>query len=258
MLGAICGDVIGSVHEFHNCRSRDFPLFTRDNILTDDTVCTIAIADCFLNDSRDFATYLRKYCAENIHAGYGGMFRGWILDSTMGPYDSWGNGGAMRVSSVANVAETLEEALVLAEETCMVTHSHSDGIAGAQAIITAMFDAKENIDPAKIRANIEREFGYDLSKTTAELCALNLKFDVSAKGSVPLAITAALESVDFEDAMRGAISIGGDSDTIAAMAGGIAEIMHGIPEDIKEETRNRLPVSYHTVIDNYYDRFIYN
>ncbi len=257
MLGAIAGDVIGSVYEFHNCRTKNFPLFTRDNTLTDDTVCTIAIADCLMNGKQDFDVYLRKYCLENIHAGYGGMFLKWLQDDTIGPYDSWGNGGAMRVSSVGYIASTRQEAMDLAKATCMVTHSHPDGIAGAQAVAVSMTYALAGDNPADIRAKIETEFGYDLSKTVSELQALKLKFDVSAKGAVPLALVSAFESTDFEDAIRNAVSLGGDSDTIACMAGAIAEILHGgIPEHIKEQTLNRMPASYIQVLNDFYDRYV--
>lgn len=256
MLGAIIGDVIGSRFEFHNHFSKEFDLFTDSNTLTDDTICTIAIADCFMNGSEDFATYLRRYCIEQIHAGYGTMFKEWLQDPTMGAYDSWGNGGAMRVSSVAYVVNTMEEAMDMAKRTCMVTHSHPEGIKGAQAVVMAIRLAMKGHDSENIALEIENEFGYDLLPTMADLWETCGEFDVSAKGSVPQAIICALESVSYEDAVRNAVSIGGDSDTIACMAGAIAEIMHGIPDDIKIDGLKRLPVKYIDIVEDFTNKFI--
>lgn len=260
MLGAICGDIIGSMHEFHNTRSKDFPLFSYGNTMTDDTVCTIAVADCFLNDSEEFDVYLRKYCSENIHAGYGGMFKKWIADPSIGPYESWGNGGAMRVSSVAyvTIGKTIEEAMDLAKKTCDVTHNHPEAIKGAQAIVLAMRFAMNGHHPENIRSIIRDEFDFDynMDLSVSDIFDNYTGFDVSARGTVPQAIICAVESTSYEDAIRNAVSIGGDSDTIACMAGSIAEIMHGIPDDIKINATKHLPAKYIEVIDEFTKRYI--
>jgi len=256
MIGAVIGDIIGSVYEMHNHFSKDFPLFNGGNSMTDDTVCTVAIADCLMNGNDDFDVYLRKYCLENIHAGYGGMFIKWLKDDSIGAYDSWGNGGAMRVSSVAYVATTLEEAMDMAKRTCMVTHSHPEGIKGAQALISAMWFVKEGHNAENIELMIENEFGYDLNQTMEDLWKTYGEFDVSAAGSVPQAIICALRSTSYEDAIRNAVSIGGDSDTIACMAGAIAELMYdGVPDEIKDKAFRALPPKYIAVIDQFTKKY---
>lgn len=255
MLGAIAGDIIGSVYEFHNHFSKDFPLFNYGNSFTDDTVCTIAIADCILNGNGDYDTYLRKHGTRFIHAGYGGMYIKWLQDETMGNYDSWGNGGAMRVSPAAYVDDDIDVILDTAKDTCIVTHSHPEGIKGAQAVVTAMYHTMAGNTPDEIRKFIEDDFGYELS-TMTELWDTYGNFDVSAAGSVPQAIVCALESTSYEDAVRNAVSIGGDSDTIACMAGAIAEHMHGIPDDIQVRTLKYLPPDYYEIVQQFYARYI--
>ena len=254
MLGAIAGDIIGSRFEMANFFSKDFELFTRDNTFTDDTICSVAIADCLLNSlSWNFASYLRHYCREVPHAGYGGMFKRWIGDEAKGPYGSWGNGGAMRVSAIPYIASDGWDAMSIAEKTCNVTHNHPDAINGARALVEAMCFAMDKLPVDRIRLAISEDYEYDLSSSVTDLQNMRLEFDVSAKGTVPLALICALESESFEDAIRNAISVGGDSDTIACMAGGLAEILHGgVPEYIKIEVYNRLPYKYIEIIEQLY------
>lgn len=255
MLGAIAGDIIGSIYERNNHKSKDFPLFTRDSTFTDDTVCSVAIADCLMNDPRmDFASYLRAYCNQVPHAGYGGMFKQWLQDETMGPYNSWGNGGAMRVSSVYFLeASSLNNLYEVVRATCYPTHNHEDAVSGATAIVIAMYLSSINCHIEEIRSALSEDFEYDLSLSVEDLQNMNLEFDVSARGSVPQALICALESTSYEDAIRNAISVGGDSDTIACMTGAVAEVIHGgVPNEIKKEAYLRLPSKYIEIIEQVY------
>ena len=256
MLGAIAGDIIGSVYEFHNHFSKDFPLFNGGNSFTDDTVCTIAIMDCILNGNDDYDVYLRKHGNRFIHAGFGGMFIKWLMDDTIKAYDSWGNGGAMRVSPVAYIDDDIDVVLNIAKDTCMVSHSHPEGIKGAQALVLAMYHAMSGNTPVEIRKIIETDIGYDLSASYTDLVETYGEFDVSAAGSVPQALICALESTSYEDAIRNAVSIGGDSDTIACMAGALAEILHGMPDDIKVMALKHLPPDYIDIVEQFNARFV--
>lgn len=239
MLGAIAGDVIGSVYEFGNIKSTRFPLFGPDSHFTDDTVCTVALADSLLTGD-DYATLLKRYVRRYPTAGYGGNFFYWGHSDSSGPYGSWGNGSAMRVSPTAWAYDTMDEVLEAAERSAAITHNHSEGIRGAQAIASAVFLARQGVDREEIRDFIESTFFYDLNESLDSIRAW-YQFDVSCQGSVPQAITAFLESNDFEDAVRKAISLGGDSDTIACMAGAIAEPFYGgVPEHIVVEVKARL------------------
>ena len=249
MLGAIAGDIIGSIYEHANIKTKDFPLFGDGCRFTDDTVCTIAVADCLMNEG-DFADYLGRYAMRHPNRGYGGLFMRWAKQWEREPYDSWGNGSAMRVSSVAHFAREEGEVLRLAEEASAVTHSHADGIAGAQATALAMWMAKEGSDSHTIRHEITERFGYDLSQSVEDIREW-YTFDVSCAGSVPQAITCALEAMDYEDAIRNAVSIGGDTDTIACIAGGIAEIMFGLPDEIAATARTFLTEDLSAVVDGF-------
>ncbi len=231
MLGAIVGDVVGSIYEHRNIKTKDFPLFGRGCRFTDDTVCTVAVADCLVNHG-DFAEYLRRYVRVHPTRGYGTMFLEWAM-TDMGPYGSWGNGSAMRVSPVAHVAREETELLALAEASSAVTHSHAEAIAGAQAVALTMWRVKSGMPIPEVRGEVSDRFGYDLSQTVDQIRSW-YRFDVSSKGTVPQAIACALEARDFEDAVRNAISIGGDSDTIGCIAGGIAELMFGVPDAVAE------------------------
>ena len=241
MYGAIVGDIIGSIYEWKNIKTKDFPLFDEKCCFTDDTVMTIAVAEALMNGgtSADYVAALKKYGNAYPRAGYGGGFRKWLGSDDAEPYMSWGNGSAMRVSPVAWWHDTLEEVEAAAQCSAAVTHNHAEGIKGAQATAAAIFLARKGHSKQAIRAHIETDYGYDLSKTLDEIRP-GYTFDVSCQGSVPEAIIAFLESTSFEDAVRNAISIGGDSDTIAAIAGGIAEAAYGIPEEILETATARL------------------
>lgn len=262
MFGAIVGDIIGSVYEWHNIKTKEFPLFRDDCHFTDDTVMTCAVAEGIMNGGGrdDYIDAMKKYGRMYPHAGYGGRFREWLFSNNREPYNSFGNGSAMRVSPCAwrmdcgfcaRTGLWPSNGRKGAELSAEVTHNHPEGIKGALAVTDAIFMCRYyfggyygdyekpiNNDPdeikRRIREHIEKEHGYDLSFTLDEIRP-DYRFDVTCQGSVPQAIVAFLESRDFEDAIRNAISIGGDSDTIAAMTGSIAEAAYGIPDWIKEK-----------------------
>lgn len=250
MLGAIAGDMIGSIYEWRNRKSKDFPLFSRRSHFTDDTVLTVAIADTLLNQG-NYVDNLHRYYAWFPLAGYGKNFTLWATFKRREPYNSWGNGSAMRVSPVAYVGNDLDTVLQMAAESAAVTHNHPDGIRGAQATAAAIFLARTGQSKAEIKTYIESTFGYDLNRTLAEIRP-SYRFDVSCQGSVPQAIRAFLESMDFEDAIRNAVSIGGDSDTIACITGGIAQAFYGgVPGAIVTETLTRLDPRLRTITEQF-------
>jgi len=231
MIGAIAGDIIGSVYEWQNIKWTEFPLFHPLARFTDDTVLTVAVAEHLL-DGPPLAATLKRYYRAYPRAGYGGLFHRWAQSEDLGPYHSFGNGSAMRVSPVGFAARSLEEALDGARRTAEVTHDHPEGIKGAQAVAAAIYLARTGSGKDEIRGFVTETFGYDLSVPLDEIRP-GYAFDVTCRGSVPQAIRAFLESDDFEDAVRKAISLGRDSDTIACMAGGIAQAYHGcVPEAI--------------------------
>ena len=241
MLGAIIGDIVGSVFEFESDKTKDFELFTTKNRLTDDSMMTIAVgcgcAKADLSDEDDFKSwiiyYMRKIGRDFPSAGYGYHFFRWIKSDFMGAYNSFGNGSAMRVSPVAWAANSLEEVEKLAKWSAEVTHNHPEGVKGAQAVAAAIYLARIGKTKSEIKEYIEQNY-YVLDFTLDEIRP-TYEFDVTCQGSVPQAIQCFLESTDFEDAVRNAISLGGDGDTQAAMAGAIAEAYYGIPDDIKEK-----------------------
>ena len=238
MLGAIAGDIIGSIYEHRDIKTKDFPLFGRGCTFTDDTVCTVAVADCLMRGG-DFAEYLRRHVRKYPRRGYGGMFAEWALSDDMPAYGSWGNGSAMRVGPVAYAAYSENEVLALAARSSAVTHDHPQAVAGAQAVALATWMALRGAAAAAIGAAIEERFGYDLSESVDDIRAW-YAFDISAAGTVPPALRCALEAADYEDAVRNAVSIGGDTDTIACIAGGVAEALFGLPGKVAEEARARL------------------
>jgi len=239
MIGAIAGDIIGSRFEFHNHKSKNFDLFTDSSVFTDDTVLTCATAHV-LSVGGDYTKAYRRFFKAYPDRSYGGRFQLWAEGLIEDPYESWGNGSAMRVSPVAWAFDSLEEVLQEAERSAKVTHNHPEGIKGAQAIAAATFLARTGASKADIKTFVSHRFGYDLN-FTLEAIRPTYSFDVSCQGSVPQAVVAFLESEGFEDAIRNAISIGGDSDTIAAMTGAVAEAFYGkIPPEILKETWNRL------------------
>jgi len=250
MLGAIAGDIIGSVYEARPIKTTDFPLFTEGSRFTDDTVLTVAVADALLS-GRDYAAVFRNDYARWPDAGYGASFRAWARDPSRPPYGSWGNGSAMRVSPVAWFSNSLEEAVREARRSAVVTHDHPEGIRGAEAVAAAVWSARNEQDKQRIREILEDRFGYDLNFRIDEIRPA-YAFELSCAGTVPPAVRAVLEAEGFEEAVRLAVSLGGDSDTLAAIAGSIAEALFGgVPAGIREEVRNRLPAELLDTIDRF-------
>ena len=243
MLGAVIGDIAGSRFEFDNYRHTDFDIFSPDSDFTDDTICTVAIADWVLQGCNDnLASILQGWCRAYPcpKGAYGGRFSQWIEWKDPEPYNSWGNGSAMRVSAVGWAFATLEETLHFAEQSAIVTHNHPEGIKGAQAVAAAIFWARTGMGKAQIKENITRQFGYDLSQSCDQIRP-HYHFNESCQETVPQAVTAFLESDDFEHAIRLAVSLGGDSDTLAAITGSIAEAYYGIPASMREHALAILP-----------------
>ncbi|HXG10146.1 MAG TPA: ADP-ribosylglycohydrolase family protein [Gemmataceae bacterium] len=254
MLGAIAGDIIGSVYEGRPIKRTDFPLFSPCSRPTDDTVLTVALADSILSGT-DYADKLKEYYDLYPHAGYGGMFHQWARSPSREPYYSWGNGSAMRVSPVGHAYDSLDEVLRRAAESAAVTHNHPEGIKGAQAVAAAVFLARTGHDKAHIRQYVEETFGYPLGEPLNTIRAY-YQFDVSCQGSVPPAIIAFLESTDYEDAVRKAVSLGGDSDTLACMTGGIAEAFYGgVPGPIAERVFALLDARLAQVVREFVARY---
>lgn len=234
MLGAIAGDIIGSVYEHNNIKTTKFPLFHKDCIFTDDSVQTIALADSIIRGT-NFQDKLKEYYRQYRDAGYGFSFIQWAEAQESTPYHSWGNGSAMRVSPVGFAYNSLEEVLLEARKSAEITHDHIDGIKGAQATAAAVFLARTGKSKSEIKTYVESEYEYDLSQTIDKIRE-TYELDVSCQGTVPQSITAFLESTDYEDAIRKAISIGGDSDTIACITGGIAHAFYkDIPDSIVDK-----------------------
>lgn len=256
IIGAVIGDVIGSVFEWNNIKTTEFQLFNPICKFTDDTVLTIAVADTILN-KKDFAKTIWEYGRKYRGRGYGGRFRNWLKSTEMKPYGSFGNGSAMRASAVGFAFDDIETVLEVAKQTAEVTHNHPEGIKGAQATATAIFLARQGKSKQEIKDYITSTFNYDLNFTLDKIRP-SYKFDVTCQGSVPQAIVAFLESSDFENAIRLAISIGGDSDTIACITGGIASAYYKeIPKEIIDFVANKLPSEYIEIMnkfDEQYDR----
>ena len=256
MLGALVGDIIGSMYEFHNTKRTDFGLFPEGSRFTDDSVMTLAVAKWLTEDKEHSKKGLIK-CMQSLGqehpaAGYGGHFYSWLFARNPQPYNSWGNGAGMRVSPVGLYAKTLDEALALAALTACVSHNHPEGVKGAQAIAASVFLCKQGKSKQEIKDYVEQTFGYNLHRTIAEIRP-NYYFDVSCQGSVPEAIIAFLEGNSFEEVIRLAISIGGDSDTIGAMAGAIAACRYPIPENIAERCDSLLTDDLRDIKDNFID-----
>lgn len=249
MYGAIAGDIIGSAYELNNIKSKDFELFSEASRFTDDTVCTVAVAK-WLMQGGDLSNTLADFALRYKSRGFGSRFLKWAQQWERQPYNSWGNGSAMRVSPVAYWAKDKDDLLDLAKKTAEVTHNHPDGIAGAQAAAFAIWLARKGQDRSTIRKEIEHRFKYDLSLTVDEIRP-GYKFDISCPGSVPQAITCALESTNFEDAIRNAVSIGGDSDTIACIAGAIAEGLYGVPKTVWVHASNFLNEEINSLVTTF-------
>ncbi len=254
MIGSIAGDIIGSVHERAGAKTKNFPLFAGGCRFTDDTVLSVAVAEKLLRGG-DYADLFHHYFHAYPNAGYGGSFVRWASQRERAPYNSWGNGSAMRVSPVGFACETLEEVMREARKSAEVTHNHPEGIRGAQATAAAVFLARCRRTKAQIREHIEGEFGYDLSARLEEIRPA-YAFDVSCQGSVPQSIIAFLESESYEDAIRNAVSLGGDADTMACIAGGIAEAWYGgVPQAIRKEALSRLDARLRGVVEEFAARF---
>src|SRR5262245_13626328 len=255
MLGAIAGDVIGSVHERTRTKTKEFPLFVPDSRFTDDTVLSVAVAECLLH-GRDYVDAFHDYFQAYPDAGYGTTFWMWAASGRRDPYQSFGNGSAMRVSPVAYAATTLDEVLAEAKRSATVSHNHPEGIRGAQATAAAVFLARTGATKDDIRRYIETQFDYFLDETLADIRP-TYPFDATCQGSVPQSIIAFLESTSYEDAVRNAISLGGDADTMACIAGAIAEPFYGgVPAEIAEPVLARLDDRLRGVVVAFRLRFI--
>lgn len=268
LYGAVIGDIAGSAYEFHNVKRKDIPLFPFEACFTDDTAMTMAVANAFVKVGKDDIPAFENELVREMQrigrlypdAGYGGNFIRWIMSDKPAPYGSYGNGSAMRVSACALVAETLKEAETLAKASAEVTHNHREGIRGAKAIAAAIWLAKTHTSKKEIRSYIQKHY-YPL-RFTLDKIRPDYQFDVSCQGSVPQAIVAFLESEDFEDAIRNAISIGGDSDTIAAMTGSIAWMYYGWEmsermTELCEEADKRLTDEFRLIIHDFRDKTLY-
>ena len=255
LCGAIAGDVIGSVYEWNRTKDTDFRLFTTSSKFTDDTVMTVANADWLLTNDKLWVI-MKNYGNRYPHAGYGGMFRSWLRAEEPKPYNSFGNGSAMRVSPVGWAFDTLEDTLQAARQSAEVTHNHPEGVKGAQATAACIFMARTGRSKHEIKEYIEQTFGYDLNRTCDEIRPCYL-MNVTCQGSVPESIIAFLESTDFESAIRLAVSLGGDADTMGAITGGIAEAYYGgVPGHIKKEVLKRLPNEFIDVMQKFYQKFV--
>lgn len=253
MWGAVIGDIVGSVYEFSPIKAKAFgPLFSPLSTFTDDTVCTVALADCLLNSGKP-EEYLRRWCRKYPDKGYGFAFRKWVEDSSIGPYDSYGNGAAMRVSPAAAFANSWEEASRLANHITSPTHNHPEGLKGAQATTEAIWMALQGEKAPEIRRQIKNKYEYNLEQTVDQLRP-DFIFDETCQETVPAAIICALESTSLEDAIRNAVSLGGDADTLACIAGSIAEALHGCPEELITVAKDKLPADMKTVMDAIYKR----
>ena len=239
MIGAIAGDVIGSVYEHRRIKTKDFPLFHRVCRFTDDTVLTVAVAEAILNET-PYVDSVRRMGKLYPRAGYGPSFTRWLKSENAEPYNSWGNGSAMRASPVGFAFTTENEVLAQAKATAEITHNHPEGIKGAQATAFAVFLARTGNDKETIRSRIASGFEYDLDRTVDEIRP-TYSFQISCQESVPEAIVAFLDSDSYEDAVRNAISLGGDSDTLACITGGIAEAFYGgVPQEVQSKIEELL------------------
>lgn len=225
MIGALAGDIIGSIYEAHPIKSKNFPLFSPGCRFTDDSVLTVAVAGAILT-GRSYAASVRELGNRFPGAGYGGSFMRWLRSPDPQPYGSWGNGAAMRVSPVGFAFAGEEEVLAQAKMSAEISHNHPEGIKGAQATALTVFLARTGRSKDIIRGQIARQFGYDLNRRVEEIRP-DYGFDISCQGTVPEAIIAFLDSESYEDAIRNAVSLGGDSDTLACITGGIAEAYYG-------------------------------
>lgn len=262
MYGAILGDIIGSPFEFdRGDKTKDFKLFSRRSHFTDDSVMTLAVCEALLKVGQDVTvkeiedaviSSMQSWGRRYPHAGYGGYFRRWLTARHTEPYNSYGNGSAMRVSAVGWLYDSLEKTRTVAKATANVTHNHPEGIKGAEATASAIFMARNGSSKEEIKKYIENEFHYDLNRTLNEIRP-GYHMDETCQKTVPEAIIAFLEAKDFEDAIRNAVSLGGDTDTLGAITGSIAEAYYGIPEWLITECRKRINKDMRIVLDDFND-----
>lgn len=262
MYGAILGDIIGSPFEFdRGDKTKDFKLFSRRSHFTDDSVMTLAVCEALLKVGQDVTvkeienaviSSMQSWGRRYPHAGYGGYFRRWLTARHPEPYNSYGNGSAMRVSAVGWLYDSLEKTRTVAKATANVTHNHPEGIKGAEATASAIFMARNGSSKEEIKKYIENEFHYDLNRTLNEIRP-GYHMDETCQKTVPEAIIAFLEAKDFEDAIRNAVSLGGDTDTLGAITGSIAEAYYGIPEWLITECRKRINKDMRIVLDDFND-----
>jgi ADP-ribosylglycohydrolase len=262
MIGAIIGDIVGSRFEFNNHRSTEFELFHKDCSFTDDTICTVSVAEWLLQDVpfltiEDLTKIMRKWCRKypNPAGGYGGRFGRWIWEDTIGGYDSFGNGSAMRVSPVAWAFGNIKDILRAAKQSAEISHNHPEGIKGAQTISEAIYLLRHGIAKDEVVKNVLQWYGYP----EIDFCLLQKTntFDETCQGTVPVCLLCLKESKDFESAIRLAVSIGGDTDTIAAIVGSLAEACYGVPEDLIENALAYLPGEMKKVINDFKKTFGY-
>jgi ADP-ribosylglycohydrolase len=254
MIGAIAGDIIGSVYEHNPLKSENFPLFSDYSRITDDTVMSLAVAQVIL-EGGNYGQEMKSLGRIFPNAGYGGNFMLWLAEDEIRPYNSWGNGSAMRVSPIGFAYDTEEDVLREAKNSAMVSHDHPEGIKGAQAVALTILLARQGASKDQIRERISTEFVYDLDRTIDQIRP-DYSFDVSCQGSVPEGIIAFLDSTDYSSAVRKAVSLGGDSDTLACIAGAIAEAFYKeIPSLIQIETEDRLPGLLWNILEKFEKRF---
>jgi ADP-ribosylglycohydrolase len=267
LLGAVLGDIIGSVYEWHNVKTEDFDLITKSSHFTDDTVLTIAVADTLLNTkssnsifadtrARYYAHLYKQYYSLYPDAGFGNMFKEWAVESSLRKQSSYGNGGAMRVTSIGYAFDSLEEVLEETKLSCLYTHNHKEAIYGAQSVAAAVYLARTGFDKSTIKTVLEKRFHYDLSYSLDSIRS-HFTFNSRTNYSVPPAIIAFLESDSYESAVRKAISIGGDSDTIACIAGGIAHAFYReIPNAIVERGWILLNDDFKKTVQRFYEQYM--
>jgi ADP-ribosylglycohydrolase len=255
MIGAIAGDIIGSVYEYDQIKTKDFPLFHPRCEFTDDTVLTVAVADAILS-GRPYVEPLRQIGRRYPDSGYGEAFFLWLTSEDTQPYNSWGNGSAMRVSPVGFAFSSEEEVLRQAKMTAEVTHNHPEGIKGAEATALAIFLARTGQGKEEIRSRIQAQFSYNLDRTVDDIRP-SYSYDVSCQGTVPEAIVAFLDSESYEDAIRNAVSLGGDSDTLACITGGIAEAFYGgVPEEIRAKVQEYLTPDLWEITEKFCQKYM--
>lgn len=253
LLGALAGDIIGCPYEHAAYKSTDFELFGARSHFTDDSVLTIAVAEAILR-GRSFQEAILDWARRYPHSGYGGYFRSWMRATDPQPYNSFGNGSAMRASAVGWAFATADEVLQAAEASAASTHNHPEGIKGAQATALAVFLARQGWTKEAMRAEIERRFDYDLGRTIEEIRP-GYVYNETCQRTVPEALIAFFDGRDFEETIRLAVSLGGDADTLAAISGAVAEAFFGVPEWMAGEVKARLPGEMWQVVEAFSERY---